>query len=150
MIDQIFHDVIYRIEDKRFKSGLGPDPSDPATYKALREEYHVLVLGNDFEHDSNGVAIDFRKEILHSQNKSTFLEVFNENGQLSPYLRDNLILMGDIIEDCDLADNHSHYTDLKIGFLNDYKSESDLKRYLEHYDVVVTNDGPYTPANMIM
>mmetsp|Transcript_16918 Transcript_16918/g.26037 ORF Transcript_16918/g.26037 Transcript_16918/m.26037 type:complete len:98 (-) Transcript_16918:71-364(-) len=59
--------------------------------------------------------------------------------------------MGDIVEDCDLANNHQHKTCLKIGLLNNPAADSSaLPRYLENFDMVISSDGPYVPVNLIL
>lgn len=66
-------------------------------------------------------------------------------------LRQNVILMGDIIEDTYMANPDYHHTIFKIGFLNDQATiESALPDYLKNFDLVISGDGPLVPVNCIL
>jgi hypothetical protein len=63
-------------------------------------------------------------------------------------MRPNVILLGDIKEDCDMVDRSNHDQVLNIGFLN--KNTNLLDSYMESFEVVITGDGPLLPVNVIL
>ena len=66
-------------------------------------------------------------------------------------MRPNVILLGDIIEDCEMVDKDKHDQILNIGFLNNMQKNAHmLDNYLEAFDVVITGDGPLNPVNSII
>jgi hypothetical protein len=66
-------------------------------------------------------------------------------------IRKNVILMGDIIADTFMARKSEHDTILKIGFLNDMENNGHLfNDYLQAFDLVIANDGPLLPVNMLL
>ena len=42
-----------------------------------------------------------------------------------------------------MAENIEYENLISIGFLNSPKNELDVKKYLEKYDIVITNDGSF-------
>ena len=66
-------------------------------------------------------------------------------------LRKNVILMGDIVEDSEMVNDADHDNVIRIGYLNDMKRNGDLlENYKSEFDIVVTNDGPFLPTNLII
>jgi hypothetical protein len=63
-------------------------------------------------------------------------------------MRPNVILLGDIKEDCDMVERSNHDQVLNIGFLN--KNTELLESYMESFEVVITGDGPLLPVNVIL
>jgi hypothetical protein len=63
-------------------------------------------------------------------------------------MRPNVILLGDIIEDCDMVDKSKHDQVINIGFLNNMNKNAHLlDNYMEYFDMVITGDGPLEPVN---
>ena len=66
-------------------------------------------------------------------------------------MRDNVLLMGDIVEDCYMVDPSRHNQVLSIGYLNDMNKNSHLlDNYMEFFDIMICGDGPTLPANHIL
>eukprot|EP00744_Colponema_vietnamica_P004197 GILI01006304.1.p1 GENE.GILI01006304.1~~GILI01006304.1.p1 ORF type:complete len:310 (-),score=90.19 GILI01006304.1:98-1027(-) len=114
---------------------------------------NMQVLSNKMKFNEEGVLVGFEHDIIHSLNKALYAAraccscspapspVHHNPETLTP-VRPNIILMGDILEDLQMAAG-VQYTDLlSIGFLNDpAKVPQLLEAYASHFDVVVTNDG---------
>ena len=94
-----------------------------------------MVIGYDRDH------------ILHSQNKFEFVNKIAFD-KIKTKMRTNVILLGDIKEDCEMVEPSNHDQVLNIGFLN--KKTELLDSYLEKFEVVITGDGPMVPVNVIL
>ncbi len=58
--------------------------------------------------------------------------------------RKNIILLGDILPDVNMAQNLTNENMIAIGFLNRPKKiKDDIKRYLTKFDIVIINDGSW-------
>ena len=63
-----------------------------------------------------------------------------------------MILLGDIVEDARMAKDSEHDTIVRIGFMNENKGihkrefTYKLKKYLEKFDVVISEDGSLCPV----
>ena len=82
-------------------------------------------------------------------NKNEFVNEISKE-RLESMMRSNVIVMGDIIEDIDMVTPENHNQVLKIGFLNSNKNEHLLENYQEHFDIVISRDGPMLPVNMVL
>jgi len=59
-------------------------------------------------------------------------------------LRENVMLLGDILEDSQMVDHNRHSKVLKIGFLNNLDKFGHLKEaYMEEFDVLICDDGNF-------
>ena len=87
---------------------------------------------------------------MHSQNKNEFVNVLCKD-QLEGRMRDNVILLGDLMTDVDMVTPSNHNEVIRIAFLNDLEKNGQfLQNYLELYDLVIAGDGPLTPVNDIL
>jgi cytosolic 5'-nucleotidase 3 len=58
--------------------------------------------------------------------------------------RRNAILVGDTLQDVDMASGSDHDVVLRVGFLNDSKAAPALlPLYRDAFDVVILHDGPF-------
>jgi cytosolic 5'-nucleotidase 3 len=109
---------------------------------------NVHIISNLFDFDTGGKATKVKYPPIHTTNK-------NESGIMnSPYsanveARDNVIVIGDMIEDLRMVEGLQHNTVLSIGFLNDPDSESRAK-YHTAFDIVFEDEGALTPVNEII
>ncbi len=58
--------------------------------------------------------------------------------------RSNVILMGDILEDAEMACDSKHSTVFRVGFLNS-TSEEKLAKFGHKFDLVICDDGSLCP-----
>mmetsp|Transcript_12715 Transcript_12715/g.21420 ORF Transcript_12715/g.21420 Transcript_12715/m.21420 type:complete len:151 (+) Transcript_12715:817-1269(+) len=122
--------------------------------------FNTTVVANEFsfekvtdpESGAHDLLIsDFdRGNILHCMNKNSFLKE-NAREKMESRLRKNVILMGDIVEDSQMVGDPDHETVVRVGYLNDSKTDTEvLERYKDTFDVVVTGDGPLLPVNLLL
>ena len=83
-------------------------------------------------------------------NKNEFINVLCKD-LLKKEMRDNVIVLGDLLTDLDMVTNSNHSNVISVGWLNDMKKNGhDLDIYLDNFDIVITNDGPFTAVNEIL
>lgn len=97
----------------------------------------LTIISNDYISDLSIKVCSVEK----------YLKISNELIQN----RRNILLIGDILEDVNMAQNLDYDNLLAIGFLNkiDY-TEADVKEYLTKYDVVITNEGSMKEVNRLL
>ncbi|KAG7396868.1 5'-nucleotidase, cytosolic III [Phytophthora boehmeriae] len=113
---------------------------------------NVHVVSNMMRFDESGKVVDFDGTLIHSLNKnaSALAETeFWKQCQLEK--RHNILLLGDSLGDANMADGLDFQEDeiVRIGFLND-GSEEKLDLYLQHFDVVLTNDSSLLPVELLL
>jgi 5'-nucleotidase len=120
----------------------------------LMEEYfkqnkmdfpNVYIVGNRYEFDKNGKAMNIKGPIIHTFNKT---EVTLEDTPFYEKIknRKNVLLLGDSIGDIVMIEGFDYKTLLKIGFLNE-EIEKNLNLYKKNFDVIITNDGDFDFVN---
>ncbi|TYZ57932.1 hypothetical protein PybrP1_013219 [[Pythium] brassicae (nom. inval.)] len=137
------YDVIHAVLDKEFAAQTPPQPA-PA---------NVHVVSNMLRFDPlSGVAVGFAGKLIHSLNKNAGAVLdtpFWTQCQLEQ--RRNILLLGDSLGDAGMADGIDVRDDeiVRIGFLNDRVDEK-LDVYLQHFDVVLTNDASLLPVELLL
>lgn len=108
----------------------------------------IKVISNDFIFNEQGKAIGYKKPIVHTLNKG---EIKPEDFGISKEIleRKNLLLIGDSVDDTDMALPFRPESLLKIGFL-DFDIENRLKKYKEAFDVVLLNNSPFDFINNLL
>jgi cytosolic 5'-nucleotidase 3 len=97
---------------------------------------NVHVVANFMEYDETGAAIAYAPPIIHGLNKC--------EQELGPYRssvenRKNVLLVGDMLGDANMANGLPHDTVLKLGFFNSMEEET-RPHYLEAFDLVIEKD----------
>jgi 5'-nucleotidase len=100
---------------------------------------NVFVISNRYVWDEKGFAIERVKPYIHTFNKSGSSIIENKLVHSNITGRKNVILLGDSLGDCHMADGLIYDNVLKIGFLNSDVGNK-LRSYKSHYDVVITGD----------
>lgn len=119
-------------------SGIGGEVISMYLEKAGKLYDNTFVLSNSYEWDKNDKAIGVKKPIIHAMNK---------NGELinsSPFFkmiekRKNVLLLGDSLDDIDMAKGLDFENLIKISFLNENIKEC-LDKYKAYYDIIALND----------
>ncbi|NQZ84584.1 MAG: hypothetical protein HRU03_02600 [Nanoarchaeales archaeon] len=111
-------------------------------YKKLNFDI-VDIVSNKFIWDEKGFAKHLIKPHIHTFNKSGISIKNNINIFTKIRTRKNIILIGDSLGDCHMADGLEYNNILKIGFLNS-DVETKLETYKKHFDVVITNDSDFS------
>lgn len=105
----------------------------------LSDNMHFIA--NDFIWSDAGVALGVREPIIHSCNKDeSMIAGFNLNELIKK--RPHTILLGDSLDDANMAKALPLRTILKIAFLNDRIKEL-LPVYKNRYDAIILNDGNF-------
>ena len=104
---------------------------------------NIEVVSNRFIWNEKGNVVSFVEPFIHSFNKSGVsikrnLEVFSKVRS-----RKNLVLIGDSIGDCFMADGLDVENVLKVGFLN-FDVSKNLESFKRHFDVVICGDSDFS------
>ncbi|MFW6383331.1 MAG: hypothetical protein ACOCZQ_01665, partial [Nanoarchaeota archaeon] len=93
-------------------------------------------------------ATGYKNGVIHIMNKSeTKIKDKKYKDLISK--RNNVILLGDSLEDLGMVNDLGTNLVIKIGFLNE-NIENKLELYKSKYDVVITNDGTMNYVNKIL
>lgn len=129
-------------------SGLGDIISGVLAKEGVISE-NIHIVSNFFEFDESGKAHSFDKElVINSQNKNEAalegLDFFNAIKD-----RENIILVGDAVEDLKILDGANHAEAITIGFLNG-EVEKNLEIFQKSFDIVILDDGDMGYVNNLM
>lgn len=108
----------------------------------------VHIVGNSFEWDSDGRAVNVHQPIIHALNKDATMV---KNMDFYPAIRDrkNVILMGDNEGDVGMIAGFEYDNIVRIGFFNEVEAGR-LKEFKKLYDVIIFNDGPIDYATSLV
>jgi 5'-nucleotidase len=109
---------------------------------------NVHIIGNNFIWDEQGKAVGVIQPIIHSLNKDeTAIQNFPAYKEVKN--RRNVILLGDFIDDIGMVEGFDYANLITVGFLNENADEQ-LPAFREHFDVIITNDGPMDQINSML
>ena len=91
----------------------------------------------------------FNTKFITAINKYEFV---NEDHKdvMDVFMRKNVIVLGDQLQDVHVVNEANHDTILTIGYLNDDSSQEQLEIFKDTFDIVICKDGPLLPLNMIL
>jgi len=122
-------------------------------YKTLKNKNLIHVIANKFKYDENNKVIGYVEPFVYTFNKGeTLKRIFKEYNTGD----ENIIVMGDHINDIDTIKHLDYNNEIKIGFINfeeDSEDEQKLKlleAYQLRYDVLIFNDGNLNFVNNLM
>ena len=122
-------------------------------YKNLKEKKLIHVVANKFHYDENNKAVGYVEPFVYTFNKGeTLKQIFKEfnTGE------ENIIVMGDHLNDIDTIKHLDYDNEIKIGFINfeedsvDEKKIKLLEAYQLRYDVLIFNDGNMNFVNNLV
>ena len=122
-------------------------------YKSLKEKKLIHVVANKFKYDENNKAIGYVEPFVYTFNKGeTLKQIFKEfsTGE------ENIIVMGDHLNDIDTIKHIDYDNEIKIGFINFEEDSLDeqkiklLEAYQLRYDVLIFNDGNLNFVNNLV
>ncbi|MDD5649854.1 MAG: hypothetical protein PHF86_05445 [Candidatus Nanoarchaeia archaeon] len=130
-----------------FSSGIG-NLIEGYLKKENRLTPNIHILSNTFNFNSKGYATGYKNKIIHIMNKS---ETKIENKVYRDLIskRNNIILLGDSLEDIGMINDIDTNLIIKIGFLNE-DVENKLNLYKTKFDVVITNDSSMSYINHLL
>ncbi len=114
---------------------------------------NIHIVANKLDFDKKGKFVGVEEPIIHSMNKKEIeIKPFPFYEKLST--RNNIILLGDSLEDIGMVDDFEYKNIIKIGFLNDTQVTSDKIKQLEEYkkafDIIITDDGSLEYVNELV
>ncbi len=110
---------------------------------------NIEIISNDFIWDKNWKAIDYKRPIIHSFNKSeTIISDFSEI-YLKIKNRKNVILLWDSLWDHHMVDWFNYKNLIKVWFLN-YKVNELIEEYKKRYDILILNDWDFKFINNLL
>lgn len=110
----------------------------------LTDNVHIVACY--YEYDDNGYMINYKKPIIHSQNKyEIILKDFPFFGQLKE--RTNVILLGDQIDDLGMITGFGYKNLLTIALAN---KKSNEEKFASKFDIVIGEPGDFNFINNIL
>jgi len=118
-------------------SASGCGDAIPMFFEQIHKKYsNVFFVINRFKWDSNGNAVSTLKPLITAANKNgSIIKNFPEIIKSIEY-RTNIILLGDSLDDVEMADGIESEVLLKIGLLNNDEKKNQ-KNYSLVYDVLL-------------
>ncbi|MDP2950930.1 MAG: hypothetical protein Q8N55_00950, partial [bacterium] len=106
---------------------------------------NLYIISNEFVWNKQGKAIAYKEPIVHTLNKG---EVNLKDFGIDKVARrrKNILLIGDSVDDIDMARPFKPKTLLKVGFL-DFNISERLSAYKQAFDIVLLNNSPFDFIN---
>lgn len=122
-------------------SGLGVTMIQMMLEQSWVDMTHIHIISNQLQFDQEGVLVDKVKPYIHGMNKDeTQIKAFGFDKHIK--WRDDIILMGDSLNDLLMATWADYSSLTSFWFLNDPDAdEARIQEYEETYDTVVRGDG---------
>ena len=118
---------------------------------------HTYYIANSFQYDSNGLVTDYNRPNVFTLNKvkvvyeDFYAEQSAANNILLSYPKKNVLLLGDMIEDAEVARDSEHETIIRVGYLNKEPVTESLEReFKDTYDLVIYGDGTLNSVNQLL
>lgn len=109
---------------------------------------NIHIISNDFGWNEAGSAIQIKQPIIHTLNKfETMIKNFPFFSKTKD--RKNIILLGDSVEDTNMAQGSEYNNLIKIGFLNE-NIANNIEQYKKAYDIVILNDSSMEYVNELL
>ena len=109
---------------------------------------NVHIIANTFTFGDNGKADGYEAPLIHIMNKNEKQAAASDRCDAARS-GENVLLLGDALEDLRMADGIAPDRMISCGFLND-PGEARLRRYMQAYDVVIPNDGTLDFVNRLL
>ena len=108
----------------------------------------VYIVSNFFKFDKKRKVKGISDSIVHMMNKGEIkYENYNFYNEIKK--RKNIILLGDTLDDADMAKTLGYGNILKIGFLNE-DVEKKLKDYKKVFDLILSADSSFTEVDKLL
>ncbi|MFZ5392088.1 MAG: hypothetical protein ACOZAR_02730 [Patescibacteria group bacterium] len=108
----------------------------------------LFVVSNFFIFDKHGAAVGIQDLVVHMMNKA---EVRYDSFDFYDEIKDrkNILLLGDTLDDAQMADSLDFENIIRIGFLNE-DVEKNLASYKEIFDLVLSVDLDMSEINKLL
>lgn len=109
---------------------------------------NIYFVSNLFEFNDDEKVVGFKDTIVHPYNKSEIdLSEFDFFNKIKD--KQNILLLGDSLEDVEVINNLNYDNLIKIGFLNEKISEN-IDEYKKNFDVLILNDSDFDYINNLI
>lgn len=107
---------------------------------------HIHIISNQLVFGDNGLLQEVKKPYIHGMNKDeTEISTFGFNTHIQ--WRENIVLLGDSLNDLLMATWATYSSLTSFGFLNDPDApHTRVKEYEKAYNTVIRNDWSLTPV----
>jgi cytosolic 5'-nucleotidase 3 len=141
-----FFSLIERIPVLIFSAGLG-DLIQLFLSKHDLLTPNIHIVSNFCAFDETGNVKEVPSHFVHTLNKNE-IEIKNKPYYQEVKNKENVILLGDRIDDLGMVAGIDHDIILKIGFYNgDSKT---IEEYKKHFDMIITDDGTMEEVNKLL
>ena len=138
--------ISHRLQIPLFVISAGIKPVIDAAFTMINAQHQPTVISNDFRYCSEGrtIAAPHTDELVDPNTKQVQLYKFAQ--------RDNVVLMGDILQDAYMCCDSKHDTVVRVGFLNKGESAGQevLNKYMSKFDLVIAGDGSLCPVLVLL
>lgn len=129
-------------------SGLGSDAIAVCFKKIKKLLRNIHIISNSFEWGKNNKAIAVKKPIIHAMNKNGDLIKSSAIFKIIKNKK-NILLLGDSLDDINMAEGLDYNNLIKVAFLNENVDEC-LEDYKSNFDVIMLNDAPLFFINNLL
>jgi len=119
-------------------SGLGGDAIAMCLKKIKKLLRNIHIISNSFKWGKNNKAIAVKKPIIHAMNKNGDLIKSSAIFKIIKNKK-NILLLGDSLDDINMAEGLDYNNLIKVAFLNENVDEC-LEDYKSNFDVIMLND----------
>ncbi|RDD39621.1 Cytosolic 5'-nucleotidase 3A [Trichoplax sp. H2] len=138
----------YNIPILIFSAGIGDIILEGFRQRSVFRK-NMEVLSNMMKFNDDGLLVGFQGDIIHARNKARASEYHSSYFERIKE-RDNIILMGDVEGDLQMADGIDYSRNkVTIGFLNGQVDEL-LDTYMALYDIVIVGDESMESVNQLL
>ncbi|XP_059353116.1 cytosolic 5'-nucleotidase 3-like [Daphnia carinata] len=116
----------------------------------LKRNLKIVANHVKYRHDATEIVDEVAGRLVHPYDKGDISLCLSDSYFKNLSHCKNIILLGDSLGDLDMSCGAtSANTILSIGFLNE-KIEESLESYMEHYDIVLTDDQTFDIPNYLI
>jgi len=109
---------------------------------------NIHIVSNNLLWDDQGFLVGAEGPFIHSLNKKgIMIEKYPFYAAVKS--RKNILLLGDTLEDADMAESFDEENLIRIGFLNK-EVETQVKKYGKKYDALILHDGSFSFVNELL
>ncbi len=122
-------------------------------YDELKEKNLIHIVANKFTYDEKGKVLGYTEPFVYTFNKGETLKQIYKQYNTG---EENILVMGDHLNDTDTIKHIDYENEIKIGYIN-YSEDSlneqqhkMIEAYQLKYDVCIYNDGNLTFTNSLI
>lgn len=105
---------------------------------------NISIISNRLIYDESGIMVGAEKPYITASSK---LEVAKEDQYFSKIIRDNMLLLGDMLSDLKMASCVKYSEMISVGFCN---HDKDKTKYSENFDVLLMGNPGFHNVNELL